>query len=709
MSEFTKVKLNGIDIDVKDLTARDLIERNRDSIDDLSEDINGVHTSIRLLSESLTDEIGVLSDNIASANNRSIANSNEIERLDTYRSAMNDRITLNEIRINELEDEQNVQDSLISVIAGSNHSNSEAINVLTARMDEFTSLDDGSTSGDAELQDIRVGANGVTYDSAGTSVRTQIDILRKSFLDGIPFLRATSTYNGVTFTWDGSKYVLNGTSSGSTQNPLIRQSNIFPAVAGSKLLLDYETSNSDVWFSIVWFFADNTSRIDNYSVSGIRIIDVPLNAVRWSVRLFVSAGKNVSGAIVSTSSLYCLDTGFDYLNKTMRKVVGNTNLYNIINNIGFFKPQSKYGITLSQNDDGSFKISGVSTSEVTSQFDLYYNRTQFLEGIKPNTKYLVVGNSNTYAIRIISYTGANDNGTVLLNSSGSPVKQFIDIPSNATGITIRLQKSGGFAVDTPVYEDNIVVDILEYTPTLNGIIGGNHSNSKTKMWSLGNSFMNSAVWENNSLSHFAGYDDSIYGVVANMLNIPQENNNHELHSSTGLFASGTDGSFYDIITSSSLTDYDYLFTQFNGTDITIRPLGNVDSPAGENSIAGGIASLCNYIKTNNGLCKLIIMSVPPYASAPSLSGNNVFTGNWSAGYSINDLDNLMYQLAKKYHFIYVSWQDLEISYHYMDYADFVTGNTGPRHAKYDKVYRALGEYVGMQIFAVNSPIAMSKL
>ena len=48
------------------------------------------------------------------------------------------------------------------------------INALGARMDTFTHLTDGSTSGDAELADIRVGYNGATYASAGTAVRTQI-------------------------------------------------------------------------------------------------------------------------------------------------------------------------------------------------------------------------------------------------------------------------------------------------------------------------------------------------------------------------------------------------------------------------------------------------------------------------------------------------------------------------------------------------------
>ena len=47
------------------------------------------------------------------------------------------------------------------------------IKALTNRMDTFTRLGAGSTTGDAELLDIRVGADGTVYESAGTSTREQ--------------------------------------------------------------------------------------------------------------------------------------------------------------------------------------------------------------------------------------------------------------------------------------------------------------------------------------------------------------------------------------------------------------------------------------------------------------------------------------------------------------------------------------------------------
>lgn len=58
---------------------------------------------------------------------------------------------------------------------------SKEIAVERERINKFVALEDGSTTGDAELMDIRIGADGVIYNSAGDAVRQQILGLQNNF------------------------------------------------------------------------------------------------------------------------------------------------------------------------------------------------------------------------------------------------------------------------------------------------------------------------------------------------------------------------------------------------------------------------------------------------------------------------------------------------------------------------------------------------
>ena len=70
-------------------------------------------------------------------------------------------------------------------------------NVLSSRIDNIATLPEGSTTADAELADIRVGADGTTYENAGTAVRTQVGELKDDFID---LLRTDNLFNYNTFT-----------------------------------------------------------------------------------------------------------------------------------------------------------------------------------------------------------------------------------------------------------------------------------------------------------------------------------------------------------------------------------------------------------------------------------------------------------------------------------------------------------------------------
>lgn len=88
-------------------------------------------------------------------------------KIDNFKSEVNTSLSNQNTSINQTTSAQNSK-----------------ITTLESRMDTFTRLSEGSTTGDAELQDIRVGANGITYDTAGNAVRCQYSQLKED-LDSI--------------------------------------------------------------------------------------------------------------------------------------------------------------------------------------------------------------------------------------------------------------------------------------------------------------------------------------------------------------------------------------------------------------------------------------------------------------------------------------------------------------------------------------------
>ena len=111
--------------------------------------------------ESLIAEIGSVE-----ANTRG-----EVKKLDDIKA---NRSELSELKT---EIENTIDGEIIKV--------EDEISAERARIDQLLQLSEGSTTGDAELMDLRIGANGETYESAGSAVRSQVQELDAKINDNV--------------------------------------------------------------------------------------------------------------------------------------------------------------------------------------------------------------------------------------------------------------------------------------------------------------------------------------------------------------------------------------------------------------------------------------------------------------------------------------------------------------------------------------------
>ena len=247
------------------------------------------------------------------------------------------------------------------------------INVQKARIDNIIALPDGSTTADAELTDIRIGANGKTYSSAGGAVRGQVSelddktntVVNTVLSDRIINTRYDRSDLTAGIKQPSGTYVTSS-SSGYT--------NAFPVDEGEIITVKKYYTNSQGQLSgettgvmgTVVFFADNTQTYTSWGYAwnaSLESVVVPAGAKYCQVTITSIMTGTYTTAIVTRT---LLDGNINYYSKqsvfkSPSRFDGNLTA-NVLQNIGNTLCVDNYILSVALPIDNNFSsliIAGV--------------------------------------------------------------------------------------------------------------------------------------------------------------------------------------------------------------------------------------------------------------------------------------------------------------------------------------------------------------
>ena len=540
--------------------------------------------------------------------------------------------------------------------------------------------------------DASLSISGAAADAAKTGEISKNVIDFNSWDVMINKTKTNESRNGVSYVWSGETCIVSGSANPSSFTNLISSSNSLPVgVKGNtEYNVGFERTGSVVQLELIWYRSGEIIR-DDY-ISNSTTITSPDNITGLIARLYVPNGYTANESV---TKVYMTSGGINEIIKNFINPVGYKGIIpatlSIDDTLGqtiYATYPAKEGVPVAVT--GFLCTIGFETG-FKFQFWMRAGTGKFFYRYKEyGSTYTAWATIGDYIVFDSSFSSGFDLNNAEFNQIKIDSGNCVNSPeSGIAAFVITLGANPGAHIQYWIHYGN---GRTWFRRGLSGTwqawekMTGNR-NPYSTMLSVGNSILTGTVYVNGSLTGNSKYGNAPYSVVADALDVGSENVNHILKSSTGILYDAGEGNFLNTIKGMNITDYDFIMTHFWTQDMNATyQLGTLNSTAGDGTLVGAILELLAYMRTQNGRCQLLLVSIPP--CNPSISGANVFTGNYPNGKSIADLDSIMTQLAEREHFRYASWQDLNMSYYYQDYTDGANV-----HLNSENAYRTLGQYL----------------
>lgn len=475
------------------------------------------------------------------------------------------------------------------------------INVERQRINNFTSLEEGSTTADAELLDIRIAYDGTTYPTAGEAVREQAKIWDVA-------------YTSIPVVWQDGYYV-NATEGYLNYNEDLAATDYIDISALAGMSIDIRGRFGDTFGAAFYdkgknFISGvcgNTGATNGENV--VNRVTVPEYAKYMKMTAFIIY-KHISFVRPATSVLNILEYAQNIMHFEDAQITWQDGFY----------VRGESGIVVENEDLAASDFIDISafagmTIEVRCRiagmlgFSFYDKGKNFISGASGNT---------------IEDLGLEP--------------QTVVVPTNAAYIritgslltTLPVQKESCYVKPTPKISE--IIEIIRMIPW----------RFKRKIAMFGDSI---TLGRDGDGDYTARTENTIPNTVAKMLNVGCTNYGV---GGMGYVTKGNDKNAYEKIASVDLTEYDTITLCFGVNDHS-QTLGSWNS-TDEATVMGQFNKCINYIYEQNPSARIIVIA--PF------NGRNVgtFPDYWY-GQTWGEIDTLLKTACEYYGLPYISQKD----------------------------------------------------